>query len=265
MPTLDEWTSRWDAFQSKLTNRLDEVHEEVLGAFGDVAATAPLDHTPQAALESAVQARHNKLGDKLDTAVETLDAKLDELADGADRRTEARIDALRARATQAQTELQAAIDLGEYRCKVDGAAVIARAIEAAWKAEDPTQSCVQCGIPFDPGPITQSTAVPCPGCGARVTVGPHPAAMAWYSRGLAALAEAEAWPKFAAYRKAEAHYNDDTTSSRLEAYVKAAEAYHRAVFDVLVARHPAWTAAKADEQVKGRCQQIRSMHARFAS
>jgi len=266
MPSLNDWTSRWDAFTGKLTTRLEEVQEEALGAFGDVAATAPLDHTPQAALESAVQARHNKLGDKLDTAVETLDNELDELADDTeDDRALARIEALRDRATQQQQELQTAIDRAEQSCKVHGAAVIAKAIEAAFRDEDATQSCVQCGNPFDPGPITQSTAVACPGCGAKLTVGPHPAAMAWYSRGLAAVAEAEAWPMWVAYRAAEERYSDGPSSQRLTAHVQAAEAYHRTVFGVLVERHPAWDKAKAEQQIQGRCEQIRSLHERFQS
>jgi rubrerythrin len=264
MPSLNDWTSRWDTFAGKLTTRLDEVQEEALGAFGDVAATAPLDHTPQAALESAVQARHNKLGDKLDTAVETLDNELDELAeDTDDDRALARIEALRDRAIQQQQELQSAIDRAEQSCKVHGAAVIAQAIEAAFQNEDATQSCVQCGNPFEPPPIAQSTSVSCPGCGAKLTVGPHPAAMAWYSRGLAAVAEAEAWPQWVAYRAAETHYNDEPSTERLTAHVQAAEAYHRAVFGVLVQRHPSWDTAKAEEQVRGRCAQIRSMHERF--
>jgi hypothetical protein len=45
--------------------------------------------------------------------------------------------------------------------------------------------------------------------------------------------------------------------------VDAAEAYHRAFFAVLVARHPLWDQAKADRQIQGRCAQIRSLHDRF--
>lgn len=263
MSTLAEWTSRWDAFQDKLTRRLDEVHEEAMGAFDGIAESSPLDHTPHAALDMAIQGRHNKIGDKLDTAVETLEEGLDSLSDDASDAEEAKIQALLDKAQAAQSELQFAIELNDERCKVDGAARIAEAIEAAFRAEDPQQSCAQCGNPFDPGPITQSTAVTCPGCGANVTVGPHPAAMAWYSRGVDAVARKAAWSLFVAHRKAEAHYNDDMTPDRLESNIQAAEAYHRAVFGTLVERHPAWDEAKAEEQIQGRCNQIRSMHDRF--
>ena len=262
--TRAEWTARWTTFHGKLAARIDTIRDEALEAYADIADTSPFDVAPTAALDAAVQARYLALSNKLDEAFAKVDEALDELTTATDDDVE--LSALAAASAHMRRQLRATetrLDREAQRCKVLGAAIVARAIEPLFRSEDPTQNCVQCGSPFDPGPIAQSTSMPCPGCGARLTVGPRPAALAWYGKGLPALAEEAALPLWLAYRDAEDHYNDHSTDATLDGHVAAAEAYHRAVFDHLVREHPSWDTAKAEQQIQGRCNQIRSMHTRF--
>jgi DNA-directed RNA polymerase subunit RPC12/RpoP len=266
MPTLNEWTSRWTSFRGKIEARLQAVTDEALAAYAQIAAASPLEHAPVAALEGAVQARYNGLGTKLDQAFETIDAGIDALIDATDSTSGIeRLSQARDRVAAERRALAVRIDREEQVCKVRGAAVVARAIEPLARAEDPTQSCVQCGAPFDPGPVVQSTSVPCPHCAARLTVGPRPAMLQWYSRGVSALAEEAALPAWLAYRDAHDRYDAlrRPTASDLQAVERAYEAYHRAVFGVLVARHPAWDVAEAERQIGGRVAQLRTMETRF--
>lgn len=255
------WTQRFRTFIDKLEARLDTIHDEVMEAHAEIGRVSPLEHAPVAALDSAIQARFHRLGDKLDTAFDTYEEELDALDDA----SQADLDASRKEVEALRDAAALRIEKLEHHNKVLGAAVVARSVEALFREEDPSQHCVQCNTPFDPGPLAETRSMPCPSCGSRLTVAPKPAAAVWFGRGLQSMAQADALAAWDAARDAEHRYQQLGDSRQLDAYVAATGSYHQQVFDRLVADHPSWTPAAAAEQVEGRCQQIRTMHQRFGA
>lgn len=238
---------RWRALCAKLDARIDEVHEEALHAYHDIAATAPLDIAPLAALDSAVTARFVALQRKLDGAHEKVSVALA----GGD------VDADHHR-------LSRRLDQAPHRCLSEGRGRVATAIESALAAEDPTQHCPQCGGPVDPGHLPRTVTQPCPSCGAQASLSPRPAAAAWFRWGLQARAEALALGAWGEAERAEARYREQGDRSSLEALVAARRDYRLAYSQHLVDHHPEWNRERADRWVEASEGQLRAAHRRWS-
>ncbi len=268
MTSLTDWTDRWTAFTAKVDSRIDAIVVEAGDAYTDVANVNPLDPAPIAAIDMALQGRINDLTDRIATAFEQIDAGIDELMDEEGRpRTHAELTAARDAMETERDALSVRAQRAEHQCRVRSLAAVGETLQQLAQAEDPTQTCVQCGSPFDPGVVVQSTAMPCPGCGARVTVGPKAATLQWFSRGAGAIAEAEALPQWVAFQDAEAAFNAlrHPTPADFEVLAAAYRAQVAAEFEALVSLHPAWDADRAATQVEGRCKQLESVHCRFTA
>jgi rubrerythrin len=250
-PHLQPLATRWDTFMTKVRARVAEVEGEAKAAYDEVIATEVIDGTALSGVSSAIKSRLQALRAKVDDSWNVIDNEADKLD------VPARdLGLFRAEQRALGNALAREIDHRTEEMIVRGEAAAARALYALAERERGAKvACAQCGAELMSPAWFDSVNITCPSCGAVTTAYPGTAAMTFFrGSGAIQLAREASWPAWLALQDAEAAWRElrHKTLDDLARFEQAHIAYWRAYGEAMARVHPAWSAQRIADEVRGK-------------
>lgn len=236
--------AKWDGFLPKIGQRVNEVVVEADTGLDDLIANHTLDPGPLGAAFSALQARFNGLGKKIDEAWEKIDREFDQVRDRDDvtPKDYPVLGHIWAGMRQQYAQAKEHIDISYETIQIKKSAAWARMLWTQMQAEvGQPVPCGQCGSPIQVTVHHQASNVTCGHCKAVTTVYPGMAAgLLFQGNGIHALAQEGSYDAWLAQWRAEKKYKSfrvPITRDR-EEYVHAARTYYTKYYEIVKQANP---------------------------